>query len=927
MSWNTRTKGYLPGVVTAVVCSLAATAALASGAGSGRELLPSGGVHLYSGLPLHFEANQGQVDREVRFLARGAGYTLYFTPAEAVFVVSRSAGEGKPLSSDVVRMRLLGARPGVELRGADPLPGRSNYFTGSGPADWHTNVPHFSRVEYQGIYPGVDLVHYGRDGQLEYDFVVAPGADPSAIRIAIFGASRLTIDTGGNLVVRTRGGELVQQAPIVYQETDHGRQPLPGRFVLKPHHQVAFEVRGRDPKLALVIDPVLSYSTYLGGNGTNDRGLAIAVLNGNAYVTGQTNSSNFPTGCPPGACGAAQTTNAGGTSDAFVTRFALDGQSLVYSTYLGGSLADIANGIAVDGAGNAYIVGQTVSTNFPLTIGLPYAGGAHDAFVTKLDSSGSIAFSRYLGGSVGGTPIGDDIGTAISIDFSGTSYVTGSTTSTDFPTLATTQGTTKGASTAPDAFVAKLDSSGALFYSRYLGGSGNDRGLAIATDAGNAYVTGSTASANFPTTASAFQATRSGFGNDAFVSVLDPTATLTYSTYLGGGADDRGLGIAVVPGGGNPFVTGQTSSPDFPTRGNLNRPPIQSVLAGGIDAFVTKLIPSASGAASLFYSTYLGGATNDVAHAIAAGPFGRVYIAGDTQSVAFPVANAFQPAISPNGGQDAFLARVDEFGSKLQYSTYLGGTGQDQAFGIAIDSSADAYVTGRTNATNFPTSSPFRATKQGAIDAFVTRMPFIEVTIPTAGDNLATGTTRDITWDTSLPVTETVNIDVDDGSGPGFVNVGSALATSGSFSWLVSAAVTPTTTAKVRVSWAVDPRIHYDSENFNIDIPTVTVTKPLAGQIFKTGQTKTVAWKHNLGPGRCFHIQVDRDGDTVFDEDIASTATPACYPLGFGNTFGWTVTPGATSSLAVIRVTECLDSPSCTLFGPFGDSPAFTIAP
>ncbi|MCP4557291.1 MAG: hypothetical protein GY836_17945, partial [Herbaspirillum sp.] len=456
----------------------------------------------------------------------------------------------------------------------------------------------------------------------------------------------------------------------------------------------------------------LSYSTYLGGDET-DRGYGIAVDgSGNAYVTGYTGSTDFPTG-------QAFQGNVGSV-DAFVSKLAPSGGTLVYSTYLGGGGIDRGYGIAVDGSGNAYVTGYTGSTDFPTAQAFQgtYAGGSWDAFVSKVaPSGGTLVYSTYLGGGSG------DSASGIALDTSGAAYVTGYTWSTNFPTGQAFQGALGGGGNY-DAFVSKLAPGGtALTYSTYLGGAGYETGNGIAVDgSGNAYVTGYTTSTDFPT-AQAFQGTRPG-DYDAFVSKLAPSgATLTYSTYLGGGSIDYGRGIA-VDNSGNAYVTGETFSTDFPTAQAFQG----TNVGASWDAFVSKLAPSG---AALAYSTYLGGGAGDFGFGIAVDNPGNAYVTGQTGSADFPTGQALQGTNA--GSSDAFVSKLAPTGATLTYSTYLGGFFNDFGYGIAVDTSGNAYVTGFTGSYDFPTAQAFQGTNAGGdYDAFV-----FKIGMPSVGDELA----------------------------------------------------------------------------------------------------------------------------------------------------------------------------------------------
>ena len=690
----------------------------------------------YGKLPLSFEANRGQTDPEVKFLSRGSGYTLFLTSNEAVLALRKASRrprnpnlkmEAPHLSpaTALLRMRLAGASAEPRVLGLEELPGKSNYFIGNDPKNWRTDVATYAKVRYEDIYPGVDLVYYGNQGQLEYDFMVAPGADPRAIRLRFVEATRpvaqngrgglrsLRIDPQGDLVLRIDGGQIRFHKPVVYQTTpDLGprtpgsRHVVDGRYVLRGEREVGFKVAAYDPKRPLIIDPTMSYSTYLGGSGYDiARGIAVDA-NGNAYVTGYTTSLDFPTASRLGSKGGA---------NAFVAKLNAAGKALVYSTYLGGSVFDFAGGIAVDASGNAYVTGTTYSTDFPTANafqGSTNAGRVPDAFVAKLNASGSaLLYSTYLGGSLG------ENGQAIAVDASGNAYVTGSTASSDFPTANAFQSTNRG---GDDVFVTKLNVTGsAPVYSTYLGGSGNDEASGIAVDAsGYAYVTGNTDSTSFPT-ANAIQGKNGGVlgTRDAFVTKLNAAGSgLLYSTYLGGSGDDDGFGIA-VDSSGNTYVTGTTYSTDFPLVTPLPIP--NNALQGSSDAFVTKL--NATGSA-LVYSTYLGSSAEDDGVGIAVDSSGNAYVTGDTFGSDFPTKNPMQAAYG-GGMTDLFVTKLNAAGSAFIYSSYLGGSDQEFGRAIAVDSSGSAYVTGFTASANFPTANPMQAMNAGGgFDAFVVKV-------------------------------------------------------------------------------------------------------------------------------------------------------------------------------------------------------------
>jgi len=678
----------------------------------------------YGKLPLSFEANQGQTDGRVKFLARGPGYTFFLTPTETVLSL-RTEGSGLRTESPtamrraVVRMKVVGANAEAKLVGLDELPGKSNYFIGNDPKKWRTGIPHYGKVRYQEVYPGVDLVFYGNPRQLEYDFVVAPGADPQAITLAFEGTDKLEIDSEGNLVLHIAGGHLIQRTPIIYQDIGGTRQPIPGHYVLRDKDRIGVHVASYDRTRPLIIDPVLVYSTFLGSDQT-ERGNAIAVdATGNTYVTGETNSDNFP-----GTAGSLIQAARGGGQDAFVTKLNAAGSAIVYSTYLGGGGTDRGLGIAVDGTNRAYVTGVTDSTGataFPTTAGAfqgALAGGT-DAFVTRLNAAGTmLEYSTYYGGAA------NDQANAIAADTANNAYITGETNSGDFPT---SPGAFQAAlDTAPDAFVVKLDPAQAgaasRIYSTYLGGGQNDRGFGIAVDGAlRAYVTGmtdSTGASPFPTQ-NPIQGALAG-GEDAFVTRLNVAGTaLEYSSYHGGNLNDQGNSI-VVDAANTAYVTGVTASANFPTTVGA----FDTSFNGVQDAFATKFNNTGT---ALVYSTFVGGAINDIGRGIAIDGVGNAYITGDTLSDDFPTAGSpFQAARA--GLQDAFVTKLNATGTGLSYSTYLGGSNPaiDIGRGIAVDPLDNAYVTGETGPAGvvpFPTTAgAFDTTFNDVVDAFIAKI-------------------------------------------------------------------------------------------------------------------------------------------------------------------------------------------------------------
>jgi hypothetical protein len=704
--------------VCAVVILVAAALPLAAAPDAAAQVRLS---EAYGKLPLSFEANEGQADKAVRFLCRGQGTTLFLTPTEAVLSLS---GQGQETA--VVGLQLAGGNADPRLVGVNPQATKSNYFIGNDPRRWHAGVAHYARVRVEGVYPGVDLVYRGNQRRLEYDFVVAPGADPERIRLAFRGATPIVIGARGELILHTASGDLVQPAPTVYQEAGEQRQRVEGHYVLLAppatngageggRQQVGFVLGRYDRARPLIIDPVLVYSTFLGGSG-DDIAYSIAIDGaGNAYLTGQTASPTFP----GVSADSIQSANGGGL-DAFVTKINPTGTAIVYSTFLGGSGDDTALGIAVDGAGNAYLTGQTASTNFPgvgaSSIQPGYGGGSSDGFVTKINPAGSaIVYSTLLGGG------GFDRGYGIAVDDAGNAYVTGQTASTAFPGVSagSIQPVNGGGS---DAFVTKINPGGtAIVYSTFLGGGGADLGIRIAVDGqGSAYVTGETTSSTFPGVSGTSIQPSNGGGLDAFVTKINPGGTaIVYSTFLGGSGTDAGNGIA-VDGEGNAYVAGETASTTFP---GVSGSSIQPANGGGaFDAFVTKIDPTGT---AIVYSTFLGGSGSDDAFGLAIDGAGNVYLTGRTDSTTFPGvgATSIQPA---NGGGtfDVFVTKINPTGTAIVYSTFLGGSGDDEGQGIAVDGAGSAYIAGQTSSTAFPgvSASSVQPGNGGGTDAFVTKI-------------------------------------------------------------------------------------------------------------------------------------------------------------------------------------------------------------
>jgi uncharacterized repeat protein (TIGR01451 family) len=752
-------------------------------------------TQLAAHLPLSFQPNKGQTNPDVKFLTRGKNYTVFLTPNEAVLKLVRrtpdplagknGASRNTQIVQGVVRLQWLGANPSANIAGKDEQTGKINYYFGKDPKRWLEHLSTYRAVHYSNLYPGIDLQLYGHDGQLEYDFVVAPGAEPDLIRLKIANAEQLDIDATGDLVIQLGGSEVISHRPVVYQERAGKRKPIVGNYVLHDNNELAFELGAYDHTLPLVIDPVLSYSTFWGGALAHEAGNAIAVDdNGNILIAGVTASTDFPvSNAAQPSCGPSPTLQTTGCLDAFVTKLNPAGNTVIYSTFLGGGETtfvsnngtDIAHGIATDSAGNAYVTGETNSFNFPATAGAfqtscrthPFQEGSDpggnclpDAFVAKLNASGSLVYATYLGGA------NTDIGYAIGVNANGNAYVTGRTFSADdtgtagvdesFPTVVAWSPTCVGGQAFPpyeqscyDAFYTKLSADGSfLVQSSYLGGSGNDEGQGIAVRSfGDVWITGHTTSDDFPTRTGMFKEDCGGPSavaspcDDGFVTKVDevdgvvgcsPVAgdncrgnfvATGYATYLGG------VGIAgqdiVADDAGNAYVVGEggtivTTAGAYDTSHDL-----------GSDAFISKLNATGTG---LVFSTYLGGRGNDRGKGIALDASNGVYVTGITEGRFdftsgklendFPSVGEFQPDCgrdaAGNCTPDGFVSQLSPDGASLLFSSYLGGSNIDEGLGIAF--SGGAYVTGRTFSADFPAVNPIQPNLLGSVDAFIAKV-------------------------------------------------------------------------------------------------------------------------------------------------------------------------------------------------------------
>ena len=725
----------LAGVLAVLVVSAPLAAQQASAA---KTLPPLQRNSNYGQLPLTFEVNQGQTASQVKFLSRGKGYSAFLTAGGMVLGLRPSTsyalpspgknggGVQQPLGA-TLQFQLTGANLDAAVVGEDPQPGRVNYFLGNNPAKWRTNVPTYAQVRYKNIYPGIDLIYYGNHQQLEYDFSLAPGADPGKIQFHIQGASQVSLDAAGNLVLDVKGGQLHFQSPVVYQQSNGQRVPVKGQYVVRDSSHVAFQVADYDSSKPLVIDPVLEYSTYLGGSGTDQlTGIAVDAT-GNVYLAGYTDSADFPL--------ATLGSLPSGANHVFVAKLDASGSNLVYADYIGGSSQDYGIALVLDASNNVYVTGSTQSSDFPVVNAYQASQpGPYSGFVTKVSADGSsLLYSTYLGGNTFDQP------TSVAIDSLNEVHVAGYTLSQNFPVANAYQ---SSASANEDGlygeygFLTKLSANGgSLVYSTYVAGNSNvvqDCGSpcwpapynvvsTVAVDAnGNAYVSGTTNTYNFPATTGAYLTTNST-QQDAtvgFVSKFDSTGSLDYSTYLyGSSGAPVGISAIAVDGSGSAFITGTVASDGtFPVTST-------SICDPGTDgfacsyAFVTKFD---SAGATLLYSTFLGPNNYSSPQSLALDSSGDAWVLASTSSGLLETNNAIE---SYSSGADLQLVEIDPAATTQLFSTYLGGSGDDNPSGIALDSTGNIYVAGTTNSSDFPlTEGAFQTVLGGGSDAFVMKI-------------------------------------------------------------------------------------------------------------------------------------------------------------------------------------------------------------
>lgn len=712
----------------------------------------------YSQLPITFERNIGQLDAQAKYIVRGNGVTTYLTDGGAVFTMplpdkatnrtsaaaARNSGGRARLGADVAQLNpaARGAAIAMTLAGAKATPAivaedlqavTSNYFRGADPSQWRTGVPHFTRVRYADVYPGVDLLFFNDRGRLRYDFVVQPGSDPAAIALRFEGMRELALGENGDLLIHIGEVELQavlrMHAPYTYQEVSGKRVAVNSRFVIRGE-MVAFDLGAYDPALPLVIDPTLVYSTFLGST-EEDLGLGIVVdADGAAYVTGNTFASDFPS-----TLGVFDAT-INGAQDAFVAKLNAAGTALVFASFLGGSAFDSGTGVVVDASG-VYVTGHTQSTNFPTSGGAfdtthngptpTNAFNGYDAFLVKLNAAGSaLTYGTFLGGN------SEDFSAGLVVDAGQQVTLAGTTISSNFPTTGGAFDTTSNG--LFDIFVTEFNGTAtALASSTFVGGSQDEIADGIVLSGDTVYVTGDSASADFPVTGGAFDSTLNG-ANDVVAFRLNTiTNSMVFATFLGGTGGDIGFDIA-LDSAGNVYLTGTTNSANFPTTALA----ADTTANGGSDSFVAKLNTTGS---TLTYSTYLGGDSDDAAYGVAVDAGGNAYVLGETKSGNFPVtASAAQPIHNDVAFFDATLTKVNASGGLFVYSSFIGGDDDDTGYAIDLrggGNSADVYLTGWTRSSDFPTTpGAFDTTYNDTgfnNDAFVARVTLVGVRPDTIG--------------------------------------------------------------------------------------------------------------------------------------------------------------------------------------------------
>ncbi len=659
---------------------------------------------VYFQLPLAFEKNQGQADKQVSFLTHTKNQSVFFTPKEVVISIKENQiTNSKEVEQDVLRMQLVGAKE-INPIALEPIAAKVNYLVGNTPENWQKNVSCYSKIKYKNVYPNIDMLYYGNQNTLEYDLILNPGGKLKDIKLYFQGAHDLNLDQQGNLVISLTQSKIYKHKPVVYQEINGHKELVECSYIIGKNNQVQFEVPSYDTNNTLVIDPVLTFSTYFGGTFT-DEALAITTdFSDNIYIAGTAGFTDFPI---------IGNINQQKSGTAFLLK--LDSNNnLLYSTYFGGSGIDTITSLASDKLGNIYLTGETFSDDFPIVNAFQSKSNkGSDAFISKISPDGSqILYSSYLGGN------GNDIGNSITLDSLGNIYIVGSTFSNDFPLLNALQPNFTSKRNTRDGFITKLNALGnSLVYSTYLGGDDDDVARKIVVDSnGNAYVTGFTSSTNFPATA--LLAGTQVQQKDIFLTKINPEASkFVYSVYFGGSEDDEANSL-VIDSLGNVYLTGITKSANFP----LNKA-IQANYNGNQDGFITKLNQQGN---SISFSTFLGGQGFDEINDIIMDKDKNIYLAGSTTSSDFPVLNAFQSILqaqNSDSSQDSFVTKINTDTNSVVFSTYFGGDDNDKANAIGLNSKGDIYLAGKTKSKNLPLIRPLQRTiKSSFEDIFIARI-------------------------------------------------------------------------------------------------------------------------------------------------------------------------------------------------------------
>lgn len=835
-------------------------------------------------IPLYFIPNQGQAgSKKALFYAKTSRYTLWLTREGLVFDSLRKSedesgkegrnflrrkDEPKPeegkMERDVSRLVFVQALSNPEIVPIDPAEHRVNYFIGNDPSRWKTDVLTSKAVLYRGIYKNIDLKVYGREKQIEYDWNVRPGGDPREIGFAYRDVQSTAIRKNGDLVIRTKFGELIHRRPDAYQTINGKRIEVLAEFERTDDNAYCFRVGDYNRCFNLIIDPVvLAYSTYLGGTWEDDARSIAVDSSGCAYVTGITYSPDFPINA------AFQENFLDGPQDIFISKFNSSGNDLEYSTFLGGRWDEESFSIDVDTLGSCYVTGYTGSDNFPMQNPIRNVSDGIDIFITKFNPSGNgLVFSTYFGSTDGIM----EYGYAIKADGSGASWITGFTGSPNFPLSHPFQNTLRG---SQDAILCGFDSSGGLLYSSYLGGSSIDTGIDLFLSAdGYVMITGTTASTDFPTEN---KIQDYAGGNDLFLTKIDPEKNeMPFSTFFGGSGYEAPTDL-FADSSGNAFLTGRVNSTDFPLKNQF-----QNFHGDGTwdDTFITKIDTYQYG---LVYSTCLGGTYEDYGEGISVDSTGAIYVAGYTFSDDFPLRDPYQPI---NKASDVFLCKLTPSGNALVFSTFFGGSYGEMIKDMRLDSQNAIYICGSTNSNDFPVENPFDGTWNGSSDGFVTKLipPALNLLSPNGFENWQKGSVHKVTWDASGTSAVIKLVLFKDGVKVG--NIVTNIPVDDKFyDWTVGNYIggTVSTGGGYVIRAITMDGIHKDeSDNpFSITPPSVlNLTSPNGGETWQLGRVQPVTWSADGISGNVKLVLFQngvKKGNIVTDLHAA------------GGTYSWTV--------------------------------------